>query len=757
MSEPPREIDAWLRALYSVSPLGIGFFRDGVMLSANAAYVKLFGYQSQGELVGRPLRDQIAPSAGPDIVHAIAAGDQGATAPAVYEARGLRKDGSEFPFACRVARAELPDGPVSIVFVEDITDQAQTEVALRQSEARLRTITDSLADTILQTDRQGRITFVNHLVPGLPLEQVLQATAFDFVPPEQRPIVERALAAVFNQAANVRYESLGPGPDGTSRLYEVSVAPVVDREVVAAVFVARDVTERKHAEEALRQSEERYRMVFENSGTANAIFDTDCRLVLQNSLSVERLGLSPEQARGKSALELFGPKVGAAVEERMRGVLQSGTPASYETEFELHDGSRWFHSSYQPVKDENGAVRGVQVISQEITALKRLEAEREKLQADLFQAHKMEAIGTLAGGVAHDFNNILAGMLGGLSLLDLGTRSAAEQRAVIQDMKALAKRGADLAKQLLGFGRRGKVDARPLDLCAVATETSAIFARTRPDITIRLQFAPGVWAVLMDHAQAEQVLLNLLVNAGQAMPDGGQLDIRAANASLAAGQAARLGLAAGRFVEVVVADNGVGMDEATRSRIFEPFFTTKATGTGSGLGLASVYGIVKNHGGMIEVDSAPGQGAAFTILLPATDQTATKEEPLPATTHVGSGTILVVDDEELIRKVLVQLLSEMGYHVLAVAGGREAVELLREQREPITLVILDLTMPGMSGAMTYEALRAVAPDVKVLLSSGYAIDGQAQQLLARGCSGFIQKPFDADTLAAKLEALLSPP
>jgi PAS domain S-box-containing protein len=402
--------------------------------------------------------------------------------------------------------------------------------------------------------------------------------------------------------------------------------------------------------------------------------------------------------------------------------------------------------------------RECRIVATDISARKRAEYEREGLHEQLAQAQKMEAIGTLAGGIAHDFNNILGGILGGLSLLDFDLGEVSKHHPDIQEMKALVKRGADLTKQLLGFARRGKYDVKPLDLALVAEITSTMFGRTRKDITILRDIAPDLWSVLMDHTQLEQVLLNLFINAGQAMPEGGRLLLSAENAEFAAEDAAPPGAAPGRFVKFSVADTGGGMDAATLARIFEPFFTTKEPGQGTGLGLASVYGIIKSHAGSITVESALLQGTTFTLYLPATDLPAVALEVKAQTEALiqpGTGTILVVDDEEIILEIFAGLLQRIGYGVLTARSGKQAIELMREHGKKFALVMLDMTMPDMSGRQTYDALQEIAPGTKVLLCSGFSLEGQAQEILAHGCNGFIQKPFDAAMLSAKLSEILA--
>jgi PAS domain S-box-containing protein len=393
----------------------------------------------------------------------------------------------------------------------------------------------------------------------------------------------------------------------------------------------------------------------------------------------------------------------------------------------------------------------------EIAERRRAEQEREALQLQLAQAQKMEALGTLAGGIAHDFNNILAGILGGLELVELDFPDCSATKTDIQEMKDLVNRGAALTKQLLGFARLGKYDPKPLDLKRVVEKTSAMYGRTRTDITIELDFAPGLLTVLMDHSQLEQVLLNLLVNAGQAMPQGGRLLLHAENAEIADEEGARLGIPPGLYARLLVTDTGSGMDAKTMDRIFEPFFTTKASGQGTGLGLASVYGIIKHHAGFIGVESQIGKGTTFTLLLPATGRQVAEDKTPKVVLQHGTGTILVVDDEEQIVKVCARLLQRFGYEVLTAAGGRQAIEQVRRYGAKISLVLLDMTMPEMSGRQTYEALQKILPGVKVLLSSGCSVEGQAQELLDSGCNGFIHKPFDAAELSAKVRKILEGP
>jgi two-component system cell cycle sensor histidine kinase/response regulator CckA len=380
--------------------------------------------------------------------------------------------------------------------------------------------------------------------------------------------------------------------------------------------------------------------------------------------------------------------------------------------------------------------------------------EKELLEKQLQQAQKMEAIGTLAGGIAHDFNNLLMAMQGNTSLMLLDVDSSHPHYEKLKNIEQYVHRGADLTKQLLGFARGGKYEVRPTDLNKLIMMSSEMFGRTKKEITIQSKYQQDLWTVEVDQGQIEQVLLNLYVNAWQAMPGGGKLFIQTENVILDEAYAKLFKLVPGKFVKITVMDTGVGMDESTSQKIFDPFFTTKEMGRGTGLGLASAYGIIKNHGGIIYVYSEIGEGTAFNIYLPASEKGITKEKETLEEILKFTGTILLVDDEEMIIDVGRKMLEKLGFEVLIAGNGKEAMEVYEKTRDRIKLVILDMIMPGMAGRETYDKLRENNPDIKVLLSSGYSINGQATEILDRGCNGFIQKPFDMRKLSHSISKII---
>jgi PAS domain S-box-containing protein len=380
--------------------------------------------------------------------------------------------------------------------------------------------------------------------------------------------------------------------------------------------------------------------------------------------------------------------------------------------------------------------------------------EKKRMEAELIQAQKMEAIGTLAGGIAHDFNNILMGILGYTSLMLLNTETDNTSHERLKSIEHLVESGADLTKQLLGFARGGKYEVKPTDVNELVRRSSEIFGRTKKEITIHRNYQKDLFIADVDRGQIEQVLLNLFVNAWQAMPGGGDLYLETSNVTLDEIYTRLHSINPGNYVKISVTDNGTGMDQATQRRIFEPFFTTKGMGLGTGLGLASAYGIIKNHGGIINVYSEVGRGTTFTIYLPASTRAIFEEKIIPAEAKKSTESVLIVDDQDMILTVARDMLKALGYQVFTAQGGKEAIAIYNENKESIDVVILDMIMPSMSGGETFDKLKAIKPDVRVILSSGYSINGQATEIMQRGCNGFIQKPFNIKELSQKIREVL---
>ena len=416
------------------------------------------------------------------------------------------------------------------------------------------------------------------------------------------------------------------------------------------------------------------------------------------------------------------------------------------------------HIAIKDKHDKNEAM--VEILKTVATTLagiierKKAENDKEILQAQLLQAQKMEAIGTLAGGVAHDFNNLLMGILGYTSLMRMKVDKSHPFYEKLKIIEQQVESGAELTKQLLGFARGGKYEVKPFNINDLIQNTSDIFGRTKKEILIYRKLSDSPLTVEADRGQIEQVLLNLYVNAWQAMPSGGELYLETQKVFLDEKYGRTYSLTPGNYIKITVTDTGTGMDADTRKRIFDPFFTTKELGRGTGLGLASAYGIIRNHNGAINVYSEKGHGTTFTIYLPAAHMDSLPHETSSEKIMTGDETILFVDDEPTNIEAIKDLLETLGYKVHTAQSGQDAIELYREKVEHIDLVILDMVMPGMNGRETLKKLMEIDKNVIVLLSSGYSINGEAKNILEIGCKGFIQKPFRIEELSHKIREVL---
>ena len=636
----------------------------------------------------------------------------------------------------------------------DVTEQKQAMKALQQSEERHRLYFENISDVIFSTDPDFNIINISPSVErilGYKPEEMIGKPIQDLNVLDPGSL-EKAFSDMMKVLAGERiplsqYKFISK--DGTKKFGEVSAAPLIRKgKVVAIISVARDTTERKRIEEALKQSEEKYRIVLETNPDPVVVYDMEGKVTYFNRAFTNVFGWTLEECFGKS-MDVFVPGDAWPETKMMINKVLSGENFSgIETRRFTKEGSIIPVSISGAIyMGEDGDPMGSVINLRDIS-------EQKELVIQLQQAQKMEAVGTLAGGIAHDFNNLLMGIQGCTSLLSFDIDSNHPNFEYLNRIEDYIKNAANLTKQLLGFARRGKYEIKPTDMNEIINKSSDMFGRTKKEIVIHKKSQVDIWAVEVDPSQIEQVILNLYVNAWQAMAGTGELYLQTENVILDDNDVKPYGVKSGRYVKISVTDTGAGIDETIQHRIFDPFFTTKEMSRGTGLGLASAYGIIKSHGGFINVYSREGDGTTFNIFLPASEKKILKETMLQKEIIKGTETVLLVDDEEMIIDVGRDVLEKLGYEVLIAKSGKEAIEIYRMNQKKIDMVILDMVMPEMGGGDTYDKLRDVNPNIKVLLSSGYSIDGQASKILSRGCDGFIQKPFDIKTLSLEIRTTL---
>ena len=643
-----------------------------------------------------------------------------------------------------------PQGIVGVT--RDISQRKRAEQTLKKSEELYRTFFEHTATANMIVAEDNTVLMVNSNFEKImgyfrdEVEHKMSWTQF---------VVEEDLANMKTYHAQRRTKQ-GGAPDSYEfravirscevRNMHMSVAIIPGTTSSIASFV--DMTDRRRAEDALRQSEERFRemarllpqTVFESDGSG--------KLTFVNEAALTRFGFMPEDMeKGVNFIDVLAPEELPRARANFLRVLAGESLGLSEYRARKRDGTTFPALVHSTRILKNGKTVGTRGFVVDIS-------EKKAMEDQLLRSQKMEAIGTLAGGIAHDFNNLLMGILGNVSLMLMHMEEGHPFHERLKSMEEYVQRGSELTRQLLGFARGGKYEVRTTPLGEFVRKSAEMFGRTKKEIHIHHRTAENLWPVDVDRGQMDQVLLNLFVNAWQAMPGGGNLFLSLENVEIGPAEAQSGGVEPGRFVKLIVADTGVGMDEATRARIFDPFFSTKERGHGTGLGLASVYGIIKNHGGFVRVESEKGAGAAFMIYLPASTREMKEEPGRESRIFKGKGTILLIDDEKMIVDVATEMLKELGYTVFSADGGRPGIEIFEQNKGRIDLVILDMIMPDLGGRETFEALAKSEPSVKVLLSSGYSLGSQAKAIMDMGCRGFIQKPFSMVDLSEKVRQIL---
>jgi two-component system, cell cycle sensor histidine kinase and response regulator CckA len=723
---------------------------DGIITTWNKGAERIYGYRAQ-EVIGKHvsiLTSAERPDESPQIMEKITRGDR------IEHYQAVRVTKSGEPILVSLTVSPIQDDAGRIVGASsverDITEHKRVAENLRNQESRLRLLVERMPAVLWTTDTELRITFsagAGLAAPDWHPDQRLGISLLEYFQTDdsQPPFLAAHLRALQGKPASC--EIIWNG-----RTFEARVEPLRDSEeqIVGCIGTGLHAPARKQAEEALRASEARYRSLFE--GVVHGIYrvSVDGQFFEVNPALAAMLGYdSPDEV-----VKLNIANLHADQEERARMVQKWAKAESIEDEVNWNRRSGEIirvRLSGRTLTDQQGVVQGFEFIAEDVT-------ERRALESQLRQAQKIEAVGQLAGGLAHEFNNFLGVILGYSELMSEEARQNERLCRQIAEIKAATQRAASLTRQLLAFGRKQLLEPKVLDLNSAIGETQRLLHRlVAANIDVVPVLSSAIGRVKVDPGQIQQILINLVLNARDAMPKGGKVVIETANADLDEVHARQhVGLRPGMYVMLSVSDTGGGMDDETSSHIFEPFFTTKEPGKGTGLGLSTVYGIVKQSGGYITVETAVGKGTTFRIYLPLAQAAVEKSHiTLPSPTEQSRGeTILVVEDETTLRRLLCLSLERRGYKVYAARDGAEAVEIFRQQPGAIHLVVSDVMMPQMDGIELKRKVVALRPDVKFLFMSGYSEEAIEQlRTLAEGCA-FLEKPFPPQDLVTKVQGLL---
>ncbi len=638
----------------------------------------------------------------------------------------------------------------------DVTGRRIAEQLRQASEERFRILVENVNDIIYSVTPDGMFTYVSpnwQELMGEPAEVAVGRHFAEYVLPEDAGICADFLQKVLDtgkKQSSIDYRVTRA--DGLVRWHTSTGSPLTDDDgkVIGYVGVARDVTEQKRRQQALQRSEQFLTQTGRMARVGGWEIDLRTNTVHWTPVTCEIHELPPGyQPDVDTALEFFPPESREPLQEAIHRAVEFGEAYDLELDFVTSKGNKLrVRTIGRPVMEDGKCIR-LYGTFQDIT-------ERHSLEQQLRQAQKMEAIGQLAGGVAHDFNNLLTPILGYADMVALNENIDGETRQAILEIHRAATQARDLTRQLLAFGRKQIMEVLPLDLNELLRENQSILRRVvREDIELQLDLADDLKTIEGDPSRLSQVILNLAVNAVDAMPEGGTLALETYNVQIDENYVdAHPGSSTGPHVVLAVSDTGCGMDEQQQNRIFEPFFTTKEETKGTGLGLATVYGLVKQHRGSIRVYSEPGMGSTFRIYLPAVEAAPeASERTAPGTTR-GNETILVVEDDPAVLKYTHKALEKQGYTVLSACNPEEALAHARDSAQRVDLLLTDVVMPEMNGAQLHEKLSAVLPELAVLYMSGYTGNVIARHGVLKEGIDFIQKPFDAMELAGRIRQLL---
>jgi PAS domain S-box-containing protein len=742
---------------------------DGRLLYANSAYCTLFG-KSLEEMTGSGYQPLVHPDDLPSVKSAVAALFR---PPHLcrYEERAMTVSG--WRWIDWTADAELDERGAVIALVgsgRDITERKRVEEKLRESEALYQSLVRVSPMSICRKDLAGRFTFANQRFleeSSQSLADLIGLTDFDLHPPELAEKYRRDDRAVMDSGQAQEFIERRAVLGGESAIIQSYKTPIYDGagKVNGVQISFWDITERKQVEEKLRTSESDLRQAQAVAHVGSWRWDVVHDMLTWSDEMYRIFGVAPSEPAGswKSVVAGFiHPDDRAMVERADRAVLEKQELMSLEYRVVWPDGSvrTVLDQAGSIARDATGQPTSLVGVVLDITDRKRAEAEKEAIQAQLMQAQKMEAVGQLAGGVAHDFNNLLTGILGNVAIVRSDLPVSSPLVVNLNAAEAAARQATDLAKGLLTFGRKAVLSVKPINVADAISATLTILKQSLPaTLSIVSDVEQPPWNVLADRSQISQIIINLALNARDAIKGTGTITIAIRNAYVDEEYVRTHSFArTGDFVHLSFADTGPGIPDEVREHLFEPFFTTKPAGSGTGLGLSIVYGAIKQANGWITVDSSPGFGATFDIYLPRCleQPSAAADSPrLGPANFLGKETVLVVEDEPVVSTVAQALLKRSGCTVLAASDGASALALMRECQKGVDLILLDMTMPGMSTDDIVQAIRQIDAHVPILLTSGYTSGGTVSSMLAAGTvQGFLPKPYDAELLLNTVSRLI---
>ncbi|MEH1781648.1 MAG: response regulator [Nostoc sp.] len=634
-------------------------------------------------------------------------------------------------------------------------ERQQADNALRQSEERFRVALKNSPIFVYNQDRDLRYTWVYNPPSGLTVEKILGKQDLDIIPVEDAQHLITIKLGVLVTGIGTR-EEVSITIQDTTRYYDLTVEPLRNetQEIVGVTCASIDISERQAALRERKLAEEKIReqaALLDVTTDAICVRDLNNQIIFWNKGAETLYGWQATEAWGKNASELLYDEPSPEIEAALLQVISQGKWQGELTKLTKTDKEILVASRWTLVCDEQGKPKSILTVDTDIT-------EKKHLEAQLFRAQRLESIGTLASGIAHDLNNILTPILAGAQLLPLKFPDADERtRHLLEILEINARRGADLVKQVLSFARGVEGKRITLQLRHIIVELGKILKETFPkSIEISTDVPQNLWMVSGDSTQLHQVLMNLCVNARDAMTDGGTLSISAENLLIDENYA-RMNLEAkvGFYTVISVSDTGIGIPGEILDRIFEPFFTTKDVGKGTGLGLSTVLGIIKSHGGFVNVYSEPGTGTSFQVYLPAVEgmETLSPEDLPPQIGH--EELILVVDDEIAIQEITRTSLEAHNYKILIASDGIEAIALYAQNRDKISAVLMDIMLPSLDGLTAIRTLRKINPQVKIIASSGLMSDNKLSVLAAIGINTFLSKPYTINELLLSLQKVLS--